>query len=100
MLNKEQIIKDAWEVWGVVPQMTQLSEEMAELIVEINKTFMRGKKDDSDLIEEFGDVIMMIEQASYILKETIPNFEQRLEEAMDFKWKRTAERIRTQFPNR
>lgn len=93
IINKQKIIEDAWTEWGTAPQMNQLTEEMLELGVEINKKYNRGKKNDDALIEEFGDVISMIEQAHFIMSRTIKDFDTRLEKTMAHKWQRTARRI-------
>lgn len=92
-IDKQQIVEDAWLEWGTVPQMEQLVEEMAELIVEINKKYIREKKNDDKLIEEFGDVLSMCEQANFIMSRTIKDFDSRLQKTMDMKWKRTRRRI-------
>lgn len=92
-VGKQDLIENAWLEWGTVPQMNQLTEEMLELGVEINKKYNRGKSNDDALIEEFGDVITMIEQAHYILSRTIKGFDERLEKSMNQKWNRTARRI-------
>lgn len=90
---KQAIIEDAYEAWGEVQQMTQLSEEMMELGVEINKRYIRNKNNLEELIEEYGDVVSMMEQTRWILQLTVPDFEKHLEKSMNYKWKRTRERL-------
>lgn len=89
----QKIIEDAWRAWGTQQQMTQLSEEMMELGVEINKKYNRGQSNDMALIEEYGDVLAMIQQTRHILQKTIPDFEDRLERSMEDKWLRTRKRL-------
>lgn len=92
-IDKHEIIADSWIEWGTVPQMTQLIEEMCELSVEINKKYIRHKSNDEALIEEFGDVLAMMDQVRYILSKTIKNFDERLNKSMDEKWRRTRRRV-------
>jgi NTP pyrophosphatase (non-canonical NTP hydrolase) len=93
IIDIQGVIEDSWLEWGTMPQMTQLTEEMMELGVEINKKYIRNKKNDDKLIEEFGDVLSMMQQARFILSKTVKDFDARLEKSMDFKWKRTRRRI-------
>lgn len=71
-MNKDKrlkLYKDAEETWGAEAQYDQCIEEMAELIVAINK-YKRNKfyneefdyNVKANLIEELADVYMCIEQ--------------------------------------
>lgn len=59
--KKLYLYKKAIDKWGLDLQLILLIEEMSELAKEICK-IKRGKKPDSDLIEEIVDVEIMLEQ--------------------------------------
>lgn len=67
--EREQVYQRALDEWGEYSQLDQAVEEMAELILAINKykrtNMDLGKKKDEimeNLIEEIADVKMCIEQ--------------------------------------
>jgi NTP pyrophosphatase (non-canonical NTP hydrolase) len=81
---------DAIEKWGASIQLIMCIEEMSELTKEISKYF-RGKDNKKDLIEEMGDVYIMLEQMKIIfdvqekelhdsIENKIKNLEIRLKE--------------------
>lgn len=72
-MDKEErnvIYRKAEEIWGLVAQYDQAVEEMAELIVAINKykrkclygEYKSDPKIEENLIEELADVKMCMEQ--------------------------------------
>jgi hypothetical protein len=79
---RTEIYKKAIEKWGQPLQIGMAIEEMAELIKELNK-WMRGKKNDENIIEEMADVEIMLEQ----LKVMFSNHSE-IEEAKHEKLKR------------
>lgn len=58
------IFKQATELWGEVPQIAQMFEEMGELMVAISRYYFRKRKDVSleDIAEEIVDVRIMTKQ--------------------------------------
>ena len=54
------ILKDAIETYGVPSQLDKAKEELAELIVAI------CKDDEDNVLEEIGDVLIMLEQLKII----------------------------------
>lgn len=79
MMNNEKIKKIAFH-YGFEAQSRQIVEEMAELIVAINKYHRKLQKKDKtpadwidldyckdNIIEEMADVIVMIEQIKLLL---------------------------------
>ena len=72
--EREQVYQRALDEWGEYSQLDQAVEEMAELILAINKykrtNMDLGKKKDEimeNLIEEIADVKMCIEQLEMML---------------------------------
>ena len=71
--ERDKLYKRAVEKWGEDSQLNQMIEEMAELIVAINK-FKRArdnvaqKRDGviENLYEEFADVKLCLEQMEYM----------------------------------
>ena len=51
--------------WGNEPQLSQATEELAELIVAINH-FRRGRADVREVAEEVADCYLMLEQIKII----------------------------------
>ena len=65
---KEDIKSLAFEAvikWGNEPQLSQATEELAELIVAINH-FRRGRADVREVAEEVADCYLMLEQIKII----------------------------------
>ena len=58
-------IKIIADHYGINPQLDQMQEECAELIVAINKHKRYGKSEQ--VIEEIADVELMLEQLKYLL---------------------------------
>lgn len=70
-------------------QATVAIEELAELQKELTK-YIRGKLDKSNLLEEYVDVTIMLEQLRILF-----NFSDRdIQLAKDYKLKRIEERLR------
>lgn len=70
--TKEETFQKALDKWGVSFQVNQLFEEMAELVIALNK-YNRAKFDEASrerrifkIIEEIADVELMLEQMEYI----------------------------------
>lgn len=74
--ERKKIYKDAIDVWGKVAQFDQCIEEMAELIIAINKykraSIYNEKMNfdcEENLLEELADVLMCVEQLEFMLGE-------------------------------
>lgn len=69
--TKEEIFQKALDKWGFNSQVKQLFEEMAELVIALNK-FDRAQNDDIRegrvyaIIDEIADVELMLDQMKYI----------------------------------
>lgn len=62
------VFQAAIDTWGENSQVSMAIEEMAELIVELNKYFFRNnKKRREKLIEEMADVELMLAQIRKII---------------------------------
>jgi NTP pyrophosphatase (non-canonical NTP hydrolase) len=53
--------------YGLEAQLNQTSEELAELVVAINKYRRKGEEARQNLVEEIADVEIMIYQIKYLL---------------------------------
>ena len=60
-MSKHETYKHAIEKYGIEPQLRQLQEECAELIVAINH-YCRDNTKVQGIIEEIADTEIMIEQ--------------------------------------
>jgi NTP pyrophosphatase (non-canonical NTP hydrolase) len=80
----------ALEKWGFEPQLNQLQEECAELIVACNKLRRKGEDAKPLMIDELADVVIMTQQIIYAME-----VEKEVEERMNFKLKRIGERLGT-----
>lgn len=69
-------------------QMIVAIEEMAELIQEITKS-LRGKIDTSNMLEEYVDVVIMLEQ----VKKYYGFTDENIEKVKSEKLKRTEQRL-------
>ncbi len=80
MLTHEERLKiydEATELWGLVAQYDQCVEEMAEMIVAINKykrkvLYKEYQNDDKvikNLVEEIADVSICLEQMQHFFKD-------------------------------
>ena len=69
--TKEEIFQKALDKWGFNSRVKQLFEEMAELVIALNK-FDRAQNDDIRegcvyaIIDEIADVELMLDQMKYI----------------------------------
>lgn len=86
---KEEILKKIIKHYGNKKQVGQAMEEMAELIVELNKNINRGKDNINDIILEIADVQIMLAQLT-IIYNIDPD---KLLGAVEYKLLRTEERI-------
>ena len=95
-MNKEErfkVYKKAEELWGLIAQYDQLIEEMAELIVAVNKykrkclygEYKDNKKIEDGVIEEIADVKMCLEQIeSYMGEEKVAiMFDKKMQKLQD-----------------
>ena len=91
MNNEAKILyTQALEKWGFEPQLNQLQEECAELIVACNKLRRKGEDAKPLMIDELADVVIMTQQIIYAME-----VEKEVEERMNFKLKRIGERLGT-----
>jgi len=87
-VNKEEIFQKALDKWGIRSQVNQLFEEMAELVIALNK-FNRAKNDNiredrvHAIIEEIADVELMLDQMKNIF-----HCKERVEEQYKMKFNR------------
>ncbi len=86
MLDKDDIIfQDCIDKWGLELQTKMTIEEIGELIEQLGKTlkstihFERGRISKEDMMGEFVDVTLMMQQMRYIDKETFDRiYEQKV----------------------
>lgn len=62
--DRKKIYNDAIEKWGIGPQLNQIVEECAEMIVAVNH-FKRGRIGLTELTSELADITIMSEQITY-----------------------------------
>ena len=97
-MNKQQRLKiynKAEQLWGKVAQYDQAIEEMAELIVAINKykrkclygEYKQNAQIEENLVEELADVKMCLEQLWNYMGE------KRVEEMLDKKMEKFQQQI-------
>lgn len=86
-MNKEELYKELLNKYENL-QMVVAIEEMAELIQEITKS-LRGKVDTSHLLEEYVDVVIMLEQVKIYFGLN----DEKIEKVKNEKLKRTQERM-------
>ena len=67
MQEFEMLCEDIARHYGETNQLNQLQEELAELIMAVNK-YKRDKENIDNLIEEIADVEIMIQQIKYLLR--------------------------------
>ena len=90
-----KIYKEAENLWGLVAQYDQAIEEMAELIVAINKykrkclygEYETNPKVEANVIEEIADVKMCLEQLEDYMGED------KVEQVFDKKMQKLQEEI-------
>ena len=91
MLTKEERLKiydEATSLWGLVAQYDQCVEEMAEMIVAINKykrkvlykEYQENNKVIENLVEEIADVTICLEQMHHFFHDY--NIDQVIEQKM------------------
>lgn len=89
MINKEltELFEDCLTYWGEEAQLRMVQEECAELILAVSH-YLRSRKNGKDnLIEELGDVWLMISQM-------IHHYGQGdVEKVIDFKSERTLNKL-------
>ena len=83
----EEKVKQIADFYGLKNQLKQLAEECSELSVESLHYIRRGEKER--LFEEMADVLIMIHQITYLLR----NDTEKLEKYADFKLDRQLGRI-------
>jgi hypothetical protein len=89
MNNEAKILyTQALEKWGFEPQLNQLQEECAELIVACNKLRRKGDEARPLMIDELADVVIMTQQIIYAMR-----VETEVDERIDFKLNRIRERL-------
>jgi len=76
MLDKDDIIfQHCIDKWGLELQAKMTVEEIGELIEQLGKTlkstihFERGRIDGDDMVEEFVDTFLMMQQMRFMNKE-------------------------------
>lgn len=67
-MEKEEIYKEAWRLWGADTQIDILIEEMAELTMAILKARRHGAIWSRAVLEEIADVMICLEQVTTRLK--------------------------------
>jgi NTP pyrophosphatase (non-canonical NTP hydrolase) len=63
--NDITLLQDALELWGSEAQIDMAQEEIGELLTKIGH-FKRGRCDKWAVAEEIADVMLMMEQISYL----------------------------------
>lgn len=91
--NRLKIYKQAEDLWGLVAQYDQAIEEMAELIVAINKykrkclygEYSSNPKIEESVVEELADVKMCLEQLEQYFgeKKVAEMFDKKLQKLQD-----------------
>jgi NTP pyrophosphatase (non-canonical NTP hydrolase) len=84
----KKIYQEAIDKWGFNPQLNQLQEECAELIVACNKLRRKGDEAVPMMIDELTDVIIMTEQIIQVMQ-----IEKEVDERYKFKIDRLKERL-------
>lgn len=83
----KKLFQKAINTWGVEAQTTMLFEEIGELTAAMAQ-YIRGRKNESDVITELADVSIMVEQIALIF-----GYE-KYEEEKDKKLIRLKERLK------
>ena len=91
--KRMEIYNEAEKIWGLVAQYDQAIEEMAELIVAINKykrkclfgEYKNNPKIEDNLAEEIADVKMCLEQLEhYMGEEKVSNiFDKKMQKLIE-----------------
>ena len=78
MINNQglyDIYQKAYKKWGIRAEMMMVVEEMAELTQAISKADRKGiYPTQTELVEEFVDVEIMLEQLEVILSDNLHSF--------------------------
>ncbi len=85
----EKVLNEIIEKYGKQKQVGQAIEEMAELIVELNKNINRKKDNKTEIILEIADVQIMLAQL-VLIYDIDP---EKLQGAVEYKLLRQKERI-------
>lgn len=85
-LNKEEIYARAQEVFGCKAQLLVAAEESAELSAAVSR-MLNGKADLEEVVLEMADVMIAIEQISYIF-----DLDEDIEKAKEKKLRRKAKK--------
>jgi NTP pyrophosphatase (non-canonical NTP hydrolase) len=64
--EQKQILQKALQTWGTHAQILIAVEEMSELTKALLKNINRGKNNRDDILEEFVDVLITLEQLKII----------------------------------
>lgn len=82
------------ELWGKTPQVLTAVEEMSELTKELLKDVNRKKDNREDIVEEFADVTIMLEQLKVIYNITDEELEGQIEKKIEKMEKRITKDIK------
>ena len=82
LIDKEDIYRKAYKLWGYNAQMFMIFEEMAELQKAICKSIRQSNPDMVAIIEEIADVEIMLEQLQYIAMIPREQIEKQKEEKL------------------
>lgn len=85
-MEVKELYEEALEKWGFDPQLNQLQEECAELIVACNKLRRKGEEAKPMMIDELADVVIMTQQIIQAM-----GVEQEVDERIKFKLNRLKE---------
>lgn len=85
----EKVLNEIIKKYGKQKQVGQAIEEMAELIVELNKNINRKKDNKTEIILEIADVQIMLAQL-VLIYDIDP---EKLQGAVEYKLLRQKERI-------
>lgn len=85
-MEVKELYEEALEKWGFYPQLNQLQEECAELIVACNKLRRKGEEAKPMMIDELADVVIMTQQIIQAMQVA-----QEVNERIDFKLDRLKE---------
>lgn len=86
--EQKQVFEKAVEKYGFGPQLNQLQEECAELIVACNKLRRNGNDAIPLMIDELADVKIMVEQITQAM-----NINDEVQKRVEFKIERLKNRL-------
>lgn len=100
-----EILESAISTYGIIPQMHQCTEEMAELIVAMSK-YRRADSEEElekaieNFIEEIADVYIMLQQMIVAVERLLPEEGMgKIKNQIDYKVNRLKERIENEQRN-